>query len=149
MKIWVLRIEHKHGVNVSAHGTKEHAMEEVAEYAAYWWVDAQLFGAPGKAPDDPAERVRAYFTHVEIESYEIHECEMESGPMDEALHKAADYLSHDAAAHVAAHGKWTCDAGKLLTVLEKAGLHLAGDDLTTAPVFDAKAAEIASRELDE
>lgn len=49
------------------------------------------------------------------------------------LERLRRYLDDDARTHIATHGRWRLDAGKLTTALEEAGVKVEGSDL---PVFN-------------
>ncbi len=67
MKVHVVIIHHRHGINLSAHDTAKGAEEEVGRY-----VDAEWY-AEIKEPYPTENQVEAYFEKVEREYYEIEE----------------------------------------------------------------------------
>lgn len=69
MKVHVLVIHHRHGINLSAHDTAKGAEEEVGRYVADEW-DAEI-EPKEQYPED--NQVEAYFEKVESEWFEIEE----------------------------------------------------------------------------
>jgi len=69
MKVHVVMIHHKHGINLSAHDTAKGAEEEVGRYVADEW-SAEI---EPKEPYPEDNQVEAYFEKVESEYYEIEE----------------------------------------------------------------------------
>lgn len=75
MNVWVLVIEHDHGLNVSAHADEQHARDALAAYVEQWW-DHEVDGDDWEDDAMPAERdkaIEAYFEIVEGESYLLQE----------------------------------------------------------------------------
>lgn len=72
-QVWVSRIDHRHGQNLSAHRSPAGAHAEVAEFARQWWGEAREFDdtLPLRAPVDDAEATAMYFAVHDEESYDI------------------------------------------------------------------------------
>lgn len=66
--VHVLTIEHRHGLNVSAHSTKDLAYAALLRYVEEWW-EQEL---SDEMPSDRDAAIDAYFENVE-ETWEIHE----------------------------------------------------------------------------
>lgn len=74
MKVHVLVINHRHGINISAHDTARGAEEEVGRYVADEWDDE----IKEPYPKDSSTAIKAYFEKVESESAEIEELTIQS-----------------------------------------------------------------------
>ncbi len=70
MKVHVVVIHHRHGMNLSAHDTAKGAEEEVGRYVADEW-DAEIKDRP--YPTDSSIAITVYFERVESEYVEIEE----------------------------------------------------------------------------
>jgi len=70
MKVHVLVIHHRHGINLSAHDTAKGAEEEVGRYVADEWAD-EIQGE--EYPKDSSTAIKTYFEKVESEYAEIEE----------------------------------------------------------------------------
>lgn len=65
-----LAITHEHGVDASAHTSREAAEAALLEYVRAWWAVEAGEGVP--MPEDPSEAIEAYFLeHTPQEDYEI------------------------------------------------------------------------------
>lgn len=69
MKVHVVMIHHRHGINLSAHDTAKGAEEEVGRYVADEW-DAEI---KEPYPKDSPTAIKDYFEKVESEYCEIEE----------------------------------------------------------------------------
>ncbi len=69
MKVHVLVIHHRHGINLSAHDTAKGAEEEVGRYVADEWDDE----IKEPYPEDSSTAIKTYFEKVESEYAEIEE----------------------------------------------------------------------------
>jgi hypothetical protein len=67
MKVHVVMIHHRHGINLSAHDTAKGAEEEVLRYVEAEWA------AEAKEEYPESNQVEAYFEKVESEWFEIEE----------------------------------------------------------------------------
>lgn len=76
MRVTVLLIEHKHGLNTYVCATPKIAWQELYKYVREWWSTA--FPNDIKQPecvDDPAPYIDDYFAEMENESYSLFEQE--------------------------------------------------------------------------
>jgi hypothetical protein len=80
MTVFVLQIEHQHGVNTYAYSTRDLAHKAIEAYVSKWWK--KEIGDP--PPDDLTgeDFVEAYFEQVDEESYEIFTCELDQALSD-------------------------------------------------------------------
>lgn len=80
MEVHVFVFEHRHGRDITAHASEEHALASAAEIARRDWEEARL-GDPSlssRPPRSDADAVELYFAAQEgVESYEICGCEIE------------------------------------------------------------------------
>ena len=75
-RIWVLSIEHRHGIDHSAHRTEEGARVALLSYVDEWWHELaeRDFGPP---PTDPQERIARYFEDSNDEFYTLADTELQ------------------------------------------------------------------------
>lgn len=71
--------------------------------------------------EEANEYVAVYFNPDAIKTTDIDEIEPDEDE-DTPFGKLRKYLDEDAQAHIAAHGKWTLDEGKMQAALEAAGI---------------------------
>jgi hypothetical protein len=69
MIVYLVSIEHDHGINHSLHRTEDEARAEVYEFVECWWENE--LSLPSAMPGDRDEAIEAYFEGVERESYEV------------------------------------------------------------------------------
>jgi hypothetical protein len=69
MDIWLLHIETTDGANLSAYSTEERANYGLLAYVDEWW--SKEMAADAERPDDPEERIAAYFDNTSDETAEI------------------------------------------------------------------------------
>lgn len=76
--VWVLRVDHRHGADVTVHSSVAAAKESLREWVHSWWDEtAGRCGAPDAPPDNPDEAIQFYFEAMAgEESYAIDEAEM-------------------------------------------------------------------------
>ena len=80
--VYVLTVEHRHGTNVSAHASREHAEAALWEYVTDWWVEA----FPNEPLPEPADgnfwpHIDRYFeVHGADEWHNIQQCQIEGLP---------------------------------------------------------------------
>lgn len=63
-KVWVLRIEHNEGMDITVHADRQSALRTAADYVTEWWHELDRHNAtslPEPMPDDLDERVERYF----------------------------------------------------------------------------------------
>lgn len=65
MQVFVLTIEHKHGLDVTAYRTREAADQALADYCSEQWESEMPEGET--CPESAIDRVARYFDHVEGE----------------------------------------------------------------------------------
>ena len=69
-RVWVLAIEHRHGTDLTAHHTEDHARQWLREWVGQWWHEiADLTG--DLAAIDETEAVEAYFAARDDEFYSL------------------------------------------------------------------------------
>lgn len=74
--VWLLSIEHRHGVNYSAHITESGAERGLLSHVAEWWDDEmqrRLGDDLPPMPEEPQEAIAAYFAEIEDEFWTIEE----------------------------------------------------------------------------
>jgi hypothetical protein len=75
--LYVLTISHRHGDDISVHGSQAEATGTLAEFARYWWEEITAGtgracpGVTAPPPEDDEEAIRIYFEHQHDESYAI------------------------------------------------------------------------------
>ena len=70
MKIYILTIEHRHGINTYPCITEEIARRELTNYVAEWWVGEEV-------PNDVDEMIDEYFENQEPEEcYSIEDIDL-------------------------------------------------------------------------
>lgn len=67
MRVTVLTIEHKHGVDVFAYRTAHKAQEDLHEFVTDYWDEVEHFA--GEMPKKPSEAIQLYFENHDNESY--------------------------------------------------------------------------------
>jgi len=72
VNVWVLVIEHDHGLDVSAHADEQHARDALAAYVEQWW-DHEIDRECDAMPAERDKAIEAYFEIVEGESYLLQE----------------------------------------------------------------------------
>jgi len=76
-KVFVLAIEHKHGMDSFAFASREGADARLLEFVTEWWATDGPQGGDAEMPEDPKVRIDRYFHHDnQMESYSINECEL-------------------------------------------------------------------------
>lgn len=76
-EVWVLAINHRHGVDTFAHASEAAAHAQLDDYVQTWWDD-EVVGHD--MPEDSEERIRLYFGEfVPAESYEIMRHDLPAG----------------------------------------------------------------------
>lgn len=71
-KLWLLIIEHRHGIDGSIHRTKDDAESNLLAWVEQFWHQD---GPNGDMPDLPDEAIKAYFDFAD-ESYMLSEVEV-------------------------------------------------------------------------
>lgn len=74
MKVWVLVIDHKHGLTVTAHANEQQAQKALWDWCNEWW-EHELGSLPRPA-NQADDLVDEYFELVEYETAHIEECEV-------------------------------------------------------------------------
>jgi hypothetical protein len=71
--VWVLRINHRHGTDISEFATEEKAREALVRYVIDNWDDdiSCYPDGPEEIPADPQTAVSVYFSFTGDEYYEI------------------------------------------------------------------------------
>lgn len=81
MKVWILVVNHRHGLTVSAHRSFDGASACLYEYVSDWWDKEMANAFAGllkPLPEDAEEAIATYFEHMaDSEWYEIHDAEVE------------------------------------------------------------------------
>ena len=72
--VFVLVVEHDHGVDVWAHSTKDKAEASLEEYVRSWW-DQEMDDEP--IPTDRWEAITEYFEATESECWRITDLEID------------------------------------------------------------------------
>lgn len=70
IKVFSLKIEHKHGSDITSHRSREGAMAVLHAYVLDWW---EKEGVAGVIPSDRDEAIEAYFEEVGNEFWSIDE----------------------------------------------------------------------------
>lgn len=73
--VWVLKIDHRHGSNVTVHSTESAAQAALLTYVQEWWCETDgRCGAPDTVPADADEAIDTYFEVMgDTEWYSIDE----------------------------------------------------------------------------
>jgi len=79
--IWIVAIEHRHGMDLSAASSEDRAHEIIRAWVDQWWSH-EMDKVPGRKkdkakPKDPVKMVQAYFAQVEEESFVIELSDLE------------------------------------------------------------------------
>lgn len=93
VRVWVLAISHRHGMNFSVHQTEAEAKDEALAYVEEWWPKEFRNLT---MPSDPDAAVAEYFERMESEW-----CQIESCPLTLPLTVAALDHMRKAVAHMA------------------------------------------------
>jgi len=73
MTVYVVAIEHKHGMNTSVFETREDAQASLYEYVKEWWDSDGPQGE--EIPTNASQAIERYFHHDYVtESYTLQEC---------------------------------------------------------------------------
>ena len=78
--VYILAIEHEHGINVWAFSSPANRDKMLVAYVNEWWDK----DGPNKTkPGDNEELIDEYFFHADsIESYTLHEAEIDAGLLE-------------------------------------------------------------------
>lgn len=75
--VYVLNIEHRHGMNTTVHSTEAAARNELSTYVRQFWHEvADVSGCPGIAPGDD-DAIAKYFEFSHDERYSISEADLD------------------------------------------------------------------------
>lgn len=69
-KVWVLWIDHRHGINIGVHATEAGALDGLAGFVDFWW-HAELGVDADKPPTIDEAAIIHYFGHVADETWSI------------------------------------------------------------------------------
>lgn len=70
MKVWVLTMATREGVDATLFATEQDAYDALFDWVEDWW-ERELGHTGIEKPDDPRERIAAYFCHVDAEDYNV------------------------------------------------------------------------------
>jgi hypothetical protein len=58
LPVWILRISHRHGSDVTVHRTQDGAMDALYQYVYQWWSSE---GLRGRCPENRDRAIARYF----------------------------------------------------------------------------------------